>query len=247
MKKSRLLAIAMGALLLGTALQSCSDDDKSPFIICPSPRPNALVTVKPQGEGKTLLLQLDDSTTLTPLNMAESPFGEKEVRALCNFRLAEQQGDKRNFKVYINWIDSIRTKTMAPDLEAKNLETYGNDPVEIVRDWTTVAEDGYLTLRFRTRWGDNVPHLVNLVAENKSNPYELTFHHKGNTDGPAADGIVAFKLDRLPDTEGKTVDVKLNWNSFSGAKSVTFKYCTGKSSGTPSTDMLTELPSGKVK
>ena len=33
--------------------------------------------------------------------------------------------------------------------EGENSEKYGNNLVEIVRDWVTVAEDGYLTLRFR--------------------------------------------------------------------------------------------------
>ena len=237
MKKLKLFAYMLGLVLAGATLQSCGDDDDS-YIICNNypGAANALVTVKPQDEGKTVVLQLDDNTTLTPINMSQSPFGNKEVRALCNIRLTEQQTDKRNMKVYVNWIDSILTKRMAPDLgQAENVKAYGNDPVEIMRDWTTVAEDGYLTLRFLTRWGDKQPHLVNLVADNSANPYELTFHHKGNTtSGPKASGLVAFKLSDLPDTNGKTVDVKLKWTSFSGAKSITFKYCTNKSSDLPS-------------
>ena len=55
--------------------------------------------------------------------------------------------------VRVNWIDSIATKPMAPNLGDKNKDEYGDDPVEIVRDWVTIAEDGYLTLRFRTYWG----------------------------------------------------------------------------------------------
>ena len=237
MKKLKLFAYMLGLVLAGATLQSCGDDDDS-YIICNNypGAANALVTVKPQDEGKTVVLQLDDNTTLTPINMSQSPFGNKEVRALCNIRLTEQQTDKRNMKVYVNWIDSILTKRMAPDLgQAENVKAYGNDPVEIMRDWTTVAEDGYLTLRFLTRWGDKQPHLVNLVADNSANPYELTFHHKGNTtSGPKASGLVAFKLSNLPDTNGKTVDVKLKWTSFSGAKSITFKYCTNKSTNLPS-------------
>ena len=38
-----------------------------------------------------------------------------------------------------------------------------------------------------------------------------------------------FKLDELPDTEGKTVKLKLKWKSFSGDKSAEFDYCTRKS------------------
>ena len=208
MKKLKLFAYMLGLVLAGATLQSCGDDDDS-YIICNNypGAANALVTVKPQDEGKTVVLQLDDNTTLTPINMSQSPFGNKEVRALCNIRLTEQQTDKRNMKVYVNWIDSILTKRMAPDLgQAENVKAYGNDPVEIMRAWTPVAEVG-----------------------------DLTFHHKGNTtSGPKASGLVAFKLSDLPDTNGKTVDVKLKWTSFSGAKSITFKYCTNKSTDLPS-------------
>ncbi|CEN49242.1 conserved hypothetical protein [Capnocytophaga canimorsus] len=51
----------------------------------------------------------------------------------------------------INWIDSIRTKKPVPDLGAENDAKYGNDAIEVVKDWLTVAEDGYLTLRIRTQ------------------------------------------------------------------------------------------------
>ena len=105
------------------------------------------------------------------------------------------------------------------------------DPVEIVRDWVTIAEDGYLTLRFRAKWeGDNrTPHLVNLVTGvNPENPYEVQFRHDTNGDGQRiwGDGLVAFRLDGLPDTEGKTVKLKLTWKSFSGPKSAEFEYRT---------------------
>ena len=111
----------IGILLAGTALQSCSDDNDNAYVYFPSSRANALVTVKPQGDDKTVVLQLDDKTTLTPLNMKQSPFGSKEVRALCNIRLAEQQTDKYNMKVYVNWIDSILTKNMAENMAEHNV------------------------------------------------------------------------------------------------------------------------------
>ncbi len=114
-----------------------------------------------------------------------------------------------------------------------NDSIYGSDPVEIVNDWVTIAEDGYLTLRFRTIWGDhNKAHFVNLLAgKDPENPYEVEFRHNayGDIYGTYADGLVAFKLDSLPDTNGKTVKLKLKWKSFDGDKSVEFNYCSRKS------------------
>ena len=102
----------------------------------------------------SFFLQLDDSTTLLPINVASSPFGEKEVRALVNYDEVDEVSGRYSKTVHINWIDSILTKPIAPDLGEENDVVYGTDPVEIVRDWVTIAEDGYLTLRFRTEWGD---------------------------------------------------------------------------------------------
>lgn len=104
--------------------------------------------------------------------------------------------------------------------------------MEIVNDWVTIAEDGYLTLRFRTKWGDyNKAHFVNLLlGQNPSDPYEVEFRHNayGDTYGTVGDGLVAFKLVGLPDTNGKTVPLTLKWKSFSGDKSAVFDYCTQK-------------------
>lgn len=214
--------------------QSCSDDDGYNYAMV---FPNALVTVKPI-DNKSFFLQLDDSTTLLPVNVTSSPYGDREVRALVNCQLVNEPSEGYDKAVHINWIDSILTKTIAPDLDLNNDSVYGNDPVEIVNDWVTIAEDGYLTLRFRTRWGgqNSKPHYVNLLAsQDPNNPYEVEFRHNayGDVYGKPADGLVAFKLDALPDTQGKTVKLKLKWKSFSGNKSVDFNYCTRKS--TPAT------------
>lgn len=176
---------------------------------------------------------MDDTTTLLPVNLNASPFGKKEVRALTNFEWVDRPSEGYTHAVQVNWIDSILTKQTAPDLGLKNDSIYGTDPVEIVNDWVTIAEDGYLTLRFRTAVGSTgAKHFVNLLLnQNPENPYEVEFRHNafGNTGGPMADGLVAFKLDSLPDTQGKTVKLKLVWHSYSGEKSTEFNYCTRKS------------------
>ena len=234
MKKQKLSMLFLGILSVGMTLQSCDDDDNY-YYYYPINRPNAIVTVKPETAESKFFLQLDDSTTLTPLNMNSSPYGSKEVRAFINFRYAEQQNNKRNFNVYVNWMDSILTKPTAENLGTEeNVKKYGHDPVEIgTSDWVTIAEDGYLTLSFKTKWSSQRPHYVNLVTgENPDNPYEVTFYHNadGDVNGYWGYGIVAFKLDKLPDTEGKTVDLTLKWKSYNGDRKVTFKYCTRKSS-----------------
>ena len=210
MSSSKKWVVLLMAAVASLGFQSCLDDDDDKYAVLV---PNALVTVK-NASDNSCYLQLDERTTLLPVNMKSSPFGGKEVRALVNYSNVDEPSGVYSQAVHVNWIDSLLTKSMAPNLgEAENDEVYGDDPVEMVADWVTIAEDGYLTLRFRTVWGNpSLKHFVNLISTNNpEDPYEVEFRHNayGDTYGQAGDGLVAFSLASLPDTEGKTVKLTL--------------------------------------
>lgn len=207
-----LVGITLLSLLL-LFLPACSNS-REPDLYYPT----ALVTACTQGDS-LFILQLDDSTTLYPTNITRSPFG-REVRALVNY----SETDIANH-VYINWIDSIRTKNPVPTMGAQNDSVYGSDPIEIVRDWVTIAEDGYLTLRVRTLWGGTgKKHNINLLTgTNPDNLYELELRHDalGDTRGTMGDALIAFNLNDLFRSANPT-RMTLKWQSFSGEKSVEF-------------------------
>ena len=223
MKTKLWMMRALVALVAAAALQSCNDDDDNRNLAYP----NALVTLKTNASG-TFFLQLDDSTTVIPTNMKASPYGKKEVRALANINMDAKEPKDHVKSGYVNWLDSILTKNMAPNLGDKNDATYGNDPVELVKDWTTLVEDGYLTLRFRTYFGYGKRHVLNLIPTGK--PYEVELRHNAQGDDRRVvrDGLVAFRLSSLPDTQGKEVELTVKWKSFNGDKSAKFKYRTRK-------------------
>lgn len=209
------------ALLM--AFSSCLNDDDS----LDSQRPTALVTVCPNTDG-SFVMQLDNDTQLIPTNLKASPFGTKEVRALVNYtESCASSRDKNIRNVEINWLDSIRTKMPAQSLGDRNDEMYGDDPVEIVNDWITVAEDGYLTLRIRTLWGQTqVPHVLNIITgTNPDDPYDLELRHDANGDkyGNWGDALIAFNLNKLPREDSDIKSVKLKWKSFTGDKSARFE------------------------
>lgn len=203
-------------------LQSCIDDNE--IYDPPVNYPNAIVTIKTSTATGQVYFQLDDSTTILPANVTISRFAGKEVRALVNIMQLNDQSAPYTRRAIVHWLDTIVTKKMAADLGQTNNTVYGNDPIEILKSWTTIAEDGYLTLCFRTTFGNGRTHVINLVKG--VNPYEVVLHHNanGDTEGIMRDGHVAFRLNDLPDTHGQTVDLTLKWQSFSGPKSATFKY-----------------------
>ena len=235
--KKILLSICVLASM--ASVVSCDDGYDSSMGFYDPSYSVALVTVK-QTEEKDCYLQLDDFTTLYPTNFKGSPFGDKEVRALVNYFYLDGEAGVYNRNIFVNWIDSIRTKSTVPSLGAENDEKYGNDPVEIVDDWMTISEDGYLTLRFRTiTSGIGRTHYVNLLTQvDPYDPYVVEFRHDANGDvqGYYADGLVAFRLDQLPDTNGETVKLTLKWKAFGSEKSTTFNYCTRKSASSDNED-----------
>lgn len=244
MRKISLFLVSLGLVATTFIFQSCLNDDDNDYSVA---YPNALVTVKPNADNTSFCMQLEDNLPmLWPVNMRESPFGTKEVRALINFREPTDAELKNGgiiagyTNVYVNWMDSILTKPMAENFgEEQNREIYGKDPVEIVNDWVTVAEDGYLTLRIRTRWGFTKHHLSLVHRTDVDTPYHVTFYHdaEGDNGDRVGDALVAFNLAELPDTQGETVDLTLEWESFSGPKTTKFKYCTRKASGAQPTAM----------
>ena len=145
--------------------------------------------------------------------------------------------------MYVNWIDSILTKPMIEGFGSaeENLQKYGSDPLEIIDDWVTLVEDGYLTLRIRTRWGGNVKHIVNLVHRTDVNtPNYFTLYHnaKGDVNGRVGDAIVAFKLADWITAENHSgiETLTLEWQSYSGTKTAQFKF---RPHGATSTDLQT--------
>lgn len=222
MTRQHLLFSIVGVVVF-MMLPSCTSDDDSPELL----RPTALVTVCPNSDG-SFIMQLDNATQLVPTNLKTSPFGTKEVRALVNYTETNvSPQDKKVRNVEVNWLDSIRTKLPVETLGKQDEIKYGNDPIEIVQDWVTVAEDGYLTLRIRTLWGSpHATHILNLVTgTNPEDPYELELRHdaKGDKNGRWGDALIAFNLNKLPRGDAGIAKIKLKWKSFTGDKSAKFE------------------------
>lgn len=247
--KTRIFMFAAIASAMLT-LSSCNEKQGPDYTFV---YPNALVTAKTSADD-VFYLQLDDKTTLFPVNVSKSPFGDKEVRALCNFDFVEGSSEHYDRNVKLHWIDSVRTKDMVFTLGTKedDEKAYGKAPVEIYNSWITVLEDGYLTLSICGIWGNpSIKHGIDLVAGvDPQDPYLLELRHNDDNDniyvsGTRVNSIVAFKLKYLPDTNGETVKLKIRFNSLlGGERTVAFDYCTGAASTTGEAPQMTSLKRG---
>ena len=235
MKRIKTLMLLMVVALTAVSLQSCDDDDDDYY-----PAFNlATVTLKaPKVDGGKWFMQLDDSTTLEATNIASHPYDNRELRAYIRYNdikdmasaPASTSAIQKMYSVNVLTIDTILTKKMDPMVE-NTAEEYGSDPVEVVNSWETVAEDGYMNIRFRTRFGHNGKHRMTLVHRTDAeDPYTVEFLHdaNGDTNGQVADGMVAFRLDDSFNEGNDPIEITLKWKSYSGEKSAKFKYTPRK-------------------
>ena len=235
MKRIKTLMLLMVVALTAVSLQSCDDDDDDYY-----PAFNlATVTLKaPKVDGGKWFMQLDDSTTLEATNIASHPYDNRELRAYIRYNdikdmasaPASTSAIQKMYSVNVLTIDTILTKKMDPMVE-NTAEEYGSDPVEVVNSWETVAEDGYMNIRFRTRFGYNGKHRMTLVHRTDAeDPYTVEFLHdaNGDTNGQVADGMVTFRLDDSFNEGNDPIEITLKWKSYSGEKSAKFKYTPRK-------------------
>ena len=223
MKNLKFLFASMALLLSSAVFVSCDDDDAERVNVV-----SALVTVKTDSEGNSYF-QVDKNTVAHLTNVNGKLYEGKEVRALTQFELLNpEEANKGDMQARVFWVDSILTKKTVPSIDEETDAKYGSDPVEVVRTWTTVAEDGYVTLHFFTRWGFGGKHRVTLVSGvNPENPYEFDFHHDafGDIYGQIAYGIAAFNIkDIIAQTGVEPKEITINIDSFNGKKTFTLKY-----------------------
>ena len=217
MKKLKSFMLLVGILLGSTVFYSCLDDDDA-YSEYWKDSLQAIVTVKPLSDN-SYYMQLDDTTTLFPTN-TYTPKNLKETRAFVVYKNDDKKTEGYDYSVQLLRMDTLLTKPIASDLGTENDSYYGTDMLALNGRsiWAKNGvwiEDGYITFDFFVNVGER--HFLNLVQVNAVDPYELEFRHKAEGGSYMYDplqGLVSFKLDKLPDTEGKTVKLKIRYKSF---------------------------------
>lgn len=224
--KARYLSI----LLAFAAVFSCSkmeaDRSSSPTPADPgtstysSQLTDAVITLRQDSSGE-YYFYVTDSYSVYPVNTEKIDF-PVGTRATTRFSMESV----RDGKVYVRIVelDEIETKDLLPEDDP----SFGGDPLDIVDDWRTTVEDGFLTIRYRTFWGEESRwHDLRLYRTSEAYTLMLRQDDGGDPDDYRGDALVAFRLDTLPDTAGETVDLAVGYLSLDGTlKTKIFKYRT---------------------
>lgn len=172
-------------------------------------------------------MQLNDSTALYPSNLKPGLCDNKTVRALVQYSMDSSASIDEKNSVNVIAIDTIRTKPASEDMGELNDSLYGRDKLEIVKDWITIGEDGYLTLILRTHISNpkakHFAYLVKKGVENGKHNFELHHDADGDVYGYESDGLIAFDLNELAPADRSPVLLHLTWDGFYEAHSADFK------------------------
>ena len=172
----------------------------------------AIVTVH-KSPTDTVYFQVDDSTRLYPTNFQAAYNGV--VRIVCGITVFKQTVPNYGHKTFVEWYEQLDKGVFA-----NTMPSGAGDGLDIIPDWMTSCEDGFLTLHYKAWWGSgSVQHSLTVVAgQNSSDPYELLLVHDANGDARLEQGeaIIYFDINSLPDTGDNYKTLTLKWTDSGG-------------------------------
>jgi hypothetical protein len=192
-------------------------------------------------------LQVSDTESVEVINPEAIHF-KPDTRCMVRYYIVSRTPNPpRSVVARVEWMEAIVTFDLSVAGGSASYDSPGGEtevssgrndpaPLEIRMDsWMTALEDGFLTLHYNVMSSGGKAHRFVLVqGMNPQDPYELHLEHYLNGDAPAylEEGLVAFRLDGLPDTKGATVPLTLKYKSLNdsakGEASVRFDYRTRK-------------------
>lgn len=211
----RLFFVMLAAIAGMWTFQSCDNDDDSyslgAFAV-------EIMTAQPISEDSYYFIR-DNGETLWPLANSDYRFSPQyRQRAQVNYTLLSDSISGYSHGIKVNWVDEILTKAIAPNLGERNDSIYGTDPIKLL---AVEAGGGFLDILFGANYGNSgESHYVNLIpsSANDSLSYDFEFRHNAYNDPPmvGAQGLVSFDLSSLPETNGKTVTLRIKFHTFDG-------------------------------
>lgn len=180
---------------------SCSDPQKG--------MSNDLAIGTVRSRDGVRFIRLDEkscSQVMNPSGIADIKDG---TRVFLQYRyvVAENLAGFCTDAILVEWSSPLDVGEIRYDMQARS-----GDPVDILMDWITSLEDGFLTLHYSIPASGSVKHDFSIYPGVETNTYRLVHEANGDSKGSLTDGIVCFDVSGLlPDTEGKTVKLYLDY------------------------------------
>ena len=243
MKHMHRACVALAAVLTAVGCAKYMGDvqldpfDSSKFTLEDSEQSLAIGTLgSKDGDRYVKLSENTSSKVMNPDIVADIP---DHTRVFLEFRyvVASLWSSSYTDAILVEWASPIDQGSLSllnfeESFGAESIQsaTYG-DPMDIVPDWMTTLEDGFLTLHYQIPTSGEKKHTFALYRSLFNyNDYYLVHNADGDTKGSVTDGIVCFDVAAiLPKTEGKTVELSFVYIDLNHTeKRLTVEYCSPK-------------------
>ena len=161
-------------------------------------------------------IRLDEHSCSQVMNPKEIADIKDGTRVFLQYRyvVAASIADFCTDAILVEWASPLDMGEIRFEMHA-----LAGDPVDILMDWITTLEDGFLTLHYSIQASGKVKHDFSLYPSVEPNTYLLVHDANRDIKGTQTDGIVCFDVSGLlPDTEGKTVELHLDYIDLNNTK-----------------------------
>ena len=183
-------------------------------------------------------IRLDGQSCSQVMNPKEIADIKDGTRVFLQYRyvVAENLADFCTDAILVEWASPLDVGSMSllNFEECFSTDNAGSlhysDPVDIVTDWITSLEDGFLTLHYLIPQSGNKKHHFALYHSMYDKYAYYLIHNADGDKGEVSDGIVCFDVSHvLPDTDGETVKLSLVYIDLNNTeKRLTVDYCSPK-------------------
>lgn len=197
-----------------------------------APTQNTFATLLSHGQDR--FLRVDGQYDWLIVNPAAAAAFPDDTRVLATLEeSSESTFDKTLYSSAVSVIlmEAVETAytaardsgTTAPD------NAYFGTPLQIIFDWITTAEAGYLTLHYRILQSGAVKHRFELRPYGTDYDYALFHDSQEDAGEDPGEGVVCFRLSPEPQAaEGETTRIRLHYLDFSGkVKTLVLVYRNG--------------------
>ena len=177
-------------------------------------------------------IRLDEKTCSQVMNPDAVSDIKDETRVFLEFRyvVSGSVADFCTDAILVEWADPLDVGTVASKPFDAASNSTADSPVEIMLDWMTSLEDGFLTLHYSILSSGSVRHTFSLHPTESPYAFRLVHDAHGDLKGSLSDGIVCFDVSQvLPETDGETVKLSLVYiDLIKTEKYLTVDYCSPK-------------------
>ena len=134
------------------------------------------------------------------------------TRVYCQFHLLEKQPPTPYYWAEIEWYEFVAMWDSTVVLDG------GDAGLDIIDDWMTSLEDGFLTIHYSTWWGrGNIKHSIFLTTDTDPRSFGLIHEDYGDEKLEKTDALYCLDLNYLSDLfdeEHNTITIK--WKTCAG-------------------------------